>query len=209
MGSCAYLRRMKRFFFWVVVSLMVVQIPVQAAISLVSNLGNAGAATVIFSPGSVYQSFQVGSSGATISSVNLAFGSVANPTGVRVFLLLDNSSAPGASLGNFSLDGLPASISGGSPAFTGSFNLLANTRYWIEVANTAGGQSDISYTTDVSETGQTGWSMGNSFLWDFGAVTSGSIRMAITGTPSSVPEPSSITLLALGLGALAFHRRRS
>lgn len=182
-------------------------------ISLVSNLGNAESEQVFFMQDyPVSQSFQVGASGATISSVNIAFGNVVNPTGVQVSLFSDSSAAPGSSLGIFSLSGPPASIPFNSPTFTGSFTVTANTKYWIQIAALGGNPADmnwISYTTNFSETGEAGWSIGDTYLFDGGFPGSGSIRMTITGTPSSVPEPSSFSLLALGLGAWSLHRRRS
>lgn len=180
-------------------SLITFQISSQAAVTLVSNIVNEFSEDVIFSPEPVYQSFQVGSANATILSVTLNFGFVQNPEGVQVSLFSDNSSAPGSSLGAFSLSGSPASIPFNSPIFTGSFDVTANTKYWIEVSKTTGGLSYMPYTLDFSETGLAGWSIGNSVSWDNGFISSGSIQMTVSG----VPEPSAVSLVALGIGGLA------
>ena len=201
---------MVRFILSGVLLLIAGHLSTQAAvpmISLVSNLGNAEAEQVFSMPNyPVYQSFQVGPSAATIFSVNIAFGYVANPTGVQVSLFSDSSSVPGTSLGTFSLSGPPASISLGTPTFTGSFNVTANTRYWLEIATLGdpSNQSWVSYTSNSAETGEAGWSIGDTFLYDGGWASSGSIRMTVSG----VPEPSATTLLGLGLGVVAWRRRR-
>ena len=205
---------MKRVHVWFLVFVLATQIPSQAAVTLVSNLSNSESEQVQFWTGSpVYQSFQVGSSNATLTGISLAFGSVVNPTGVQVSLYRDNTSTPGSSLGSFTYFGPPAGIPFNTPSFTGSFNVDANTKYWIGVTTTGGSVGDgnyLSFSGDFSETGLSGWSIGNTFL-DTGygsspVSNSGSIRMEISG---SVPEPSSLSLLALGLVSLALRRRRS
>lgn len=172
-----------------------------SAATLVTNLSNTQTDQAQFwADNPVYQSFLVGSSDATIDGVKVAFAFLVNPTGVQVSLFSDIASAPGSSLGAFNYFGPPAGMVFNSPTFTGNFNVTANTRYWIQIAVTGGGEFDnnnVWYTSDVSETGLAGWSVADSYRQFFDR-TGRSIQMEISG----VPEPSAVSLVALGIGGL-------
>lgn len=187
------------------------------AATLVTNLTNPMSEETQFWEGSpLYQSFTVGTSAATIDAVTLSTGFIANPTGMRVALFSDFSGTPYRSIGTFTFAGPPAGIPYSTPTFTaspGSFNVNANTTYWIQVTATGGGIGDgnyLSITSDQSETGTPGWSLGNSHLYTYygssPSVYAGNpLRMEISG----VPEPSSASMLILGLGGMIpFLRRR-
>lgn len=184
------------------------------AATLVTNLTNPMSEETQFWEGSpLYQSFTVGTSAATIHAVTLSTGFISNPTGMQVTLFSDFSGTPYRSIGAFTFAGPPAGIPYNTPTFTaspGSFNVNANTTYWIQVTSVGGGPGDgnyLSITSDTSETGFSGWSLGNSHLYGTTPqVYAGNpIRMEISG----VPEPSSASMVMLGLGGMIpFLRRR-
>ena len=98
-------------------------------------------------------------------------------------------------------------------ASPGSFNVNANTTYWIQVTSIGGGPGDSNYlsiTSNTAETGSPGWSLGDSHLYTY----YGSSPQVYVGNPilmeiSGVPEPSSASMLILGLGGMIpFLRRR-
>ena len=215
---------MKRLFFCGLISLMTVQISSQAAVTLVSNIANPMSEEDGFYAGSsLYQSFQTGSAAATIQGIQLNFGYVGNASGVGVSIYSDVSGKAGAQLASFTPNGPPGMMAYQSFGFSGSLNVNANTNYWVVLSATGGTDMDgntpwgsmnyVAITGDGSQIGLAGWTLGNSHYFDFGSPSSpveyagNPIQVAISG--SAVPEPSSISLLSLGLVSLALRRRRS
>lgn len=104
--------------------------------------------------------------------------------------------------------------------FSGSLNVNANSNYWVVLSATGGTDADgsspmsswnyVAITGDGSEAGLAGWTLGNSHNWGSSSspveYSGNPIQVTISG---SVPEPSSLSLLALWFGALALGRRRS
>ena len=176
--------------------------------TLLSNLANTSTGTIEFLGSPVRQSFLVGSSDATIWKFRVALGNWGGPIGydpfsVKARLLSDS----GSFLADFSYGGSPLALSNATPNFNGNFNVTANTRYWIEIATTGWGSgAQVRTTSDSSETGFAGWSIDDSSQFWYGGPSGPSIKMDIYGT--AVPEPSALSLLAVGLGALALIRRR-
>ena len=176
--------------------------------TLLSNLANTSTGTIEFLGSPVRQSFLVGSSDATIWKFRVALGNWGGPIGydpfsVKARLLSDS----GSFLADFSYGGSPLALSNATPNFNGNFNVTANTRYWIEIATTGWGSgAQVRTTSDSSETGFAGWSIDDSSLRWTGVPSGPSIKMDIYGT--AVPEPSALSLCAVGLGALALIRRR-
>jgi hypothetical protein len=212
---------MNRLFLWGVVSLITIQISAQAAVTLVSNIANPkGEEDRVFEGYSQYQSFQTGSSAATIQGIQLSFGYVGNPSGIGVAVFSDVNGQVGSALASFAPVGAPGSMSYQNYDFSGSLNVNANTNYWVVLSATGDTgawyeQNFVSFTGDVSEVGLAGWTLANSY-WTlingyYGEPSSlsehsgNSIQMTISG---SVPEPSSLSLLVLGIGSLALLRRR-
>ena len=212
---------MKRVYVWFLVFVLATQIPSQAAVTLVSNLANAqGEVDAFYAGSSLYQSFQTGSAAATIQGIQLNFGWLGNASGIDVSIYSDVGGQAGAQLASFNPNGPPGMMAFQSFGFSGSLSVNANTNYWVVLSATGGTDADgnspmsswnyVAITGDGSEIGLAGWTLGDSHY--FGSPTSpveysgNPIQMTISG---SVPEPSSLSLLALGLGALALHRRRS
>jgi hypothetical protein len=212
---------MLRLFLCVMVSFITVQISAQAAVTLVSNIANPkGEEDFFFEGYSQYQSFQTGSSAATIQGIQLSFGYVGNPSGIGVAVFSDVNGQVGSALASFAPVGAPGSMSYQNYDFSGSLNVNANTNYWVVLSATGDTgawyeQNFVSFTGDVSEVGLAGWTLANSY-WTlmngyYGEPSSltehsgNSIQMTISG---SVPEPSSLSLLVLGIGSLALLRRR-
>ena len=203
---------------------MTVQISSQAAVTLVSNIANPMSEEDMFYQGSsLYQAFQTGSADATIQGIQLNFGYVGNASGVGVSIYSDVSGKAGAQLASFTPNGPPGMMAYQSFGFSGSLNVNANTNYWVVLSATGGTDADgntpmsslnyVAITGDGSQIGLAGWTLGNSHYFDFGSPSSpveyagNPIQVAISG--SAVPEPSSISLLSLGLVSLALRRRRS
>jgi len=200
---------------------MACQISSQAAVSLVSNIANPqGEEDMFYQGSSLYQAFQTGSTAATVQGIQLKFGYVGNASGTGVSIYSDVGGQVGASLASFAPMGPLGLMAYQTFDFSGSLNVNANSNYWLVLSATGGTDLDgntpfssmnyVAITDDGSQTGLPGWTLANSHY--FGSPSSlveysgNSIQVAISG--SAVPEPSSISLLVLGLSALALRRRR-
>lgn len=96
--------------------------------------------------------------------------------------------------------------------FPGSFLLQANTRYWIDVsalggANSASSEWAYNFNNMTGTVGATGEYNYDAYDGAYSIAGGGAYQLTVNG--DTVPEPATILLGALGLGALAFLRRRS
>lgn len=203
----------------------------QASVVAVSNLGNSVDAFLYVNdltsgPNRVGQdlanSFTAGSTVMLDSiRVNFAGGFDPNGTGFSAALYSDaGGTAPGTLLAT--LTG-PDPHAGGLYSYipTAPIQLVSGTQYWAVFSAVYGApdeQFPITVTVDPSETGLSGWSIGNYTQLDTRTVTNGVPGawnpQAVGGVlqfevnTSAVPEPSRMLLLASGFGALFMTRRR-
>ena len=162
---------------------------------LASTSGNDPVASF----GPLYDSFSVGSTGVTVSSVLLnVFGGVDGNT-FTVGIYSDNSTSPDALLNSTVLpDG-----SGIVLANFGATALAPNTRYWIGLSSPTGGSDEFwNWSMDISGPGVAG-----EFFYNQSGLFPNSdspYQMLIASTP----EPSSFAFLGLGVLPLFLRRRR-
>lgn len=93
-------------------------------------------------------------------------------------------------------------------AANSGITLDPNTTYWLEFAVGTRQYADLYLTADTSETGDTGWSIGDGTLVD-GIGNFGPARISISATV--IPEPATYGVIGglAALGVVALRRRRS
>jgi hypothetical protein len=166
------------------------------------------------------QTFTMGGSSATLSSVVLAMAAdnTVIPSGnffVSVYDANGAGSTPGISLATLTGSANPATA--GNYIYTGSLLLAANTTYYI-VAGVSSGNAVYEWAAHAGEDVGT---IGYSDSFDGGATwntdntppgtvfTDSTFNMKINGD-ISVPEPSTIGLVVVGLlGVLGIRRRKA
>ena len=188
---------------------------IQAA-TLVTNLDLAMAEQITLISSLEYtQSFTTGSSGATLQELSFIGGSGFLTTNID-YLSVKLFESTGSYMGTFTN---PANVVGifsnQTITFSGNFSLNSNSTYSIGIAVNpladSSGYGYLNYTSSLNQSGLAGWGIGNNFAtWTVGDTTApeyttGALSMTLSGV---VPEPSSLSLLAVGLGGLAMIRRR-
>lgn len=188
---------------------------IQAA-TLVTNLDLAMEEQITLISSLEYtQSFTTGSSGATLQELSFIGGSGFLTTNID-YLSVKLFESTGSYMGTFTN---PANVVGifsnQTITFSGNFSLNSNSTYSIGIAVNPLADSlnpgYLSYTSFSNQSGLAGWGIGNNFAtWTVGDTTApeyttGALSMTLSGV---VPEPSSLSLLAIGLGGLALVRRR-
>ncbi len=174
---------------------------------------------MMFSNGSVVaNSFTTSNSPLPLESVTLLLGTSTGVGSFTVSLSSDNGGAPAATLALLTGNSMPSNAGEYSySAEAGGLVLAANTTYWlrVELANPALNTSSTvawSETTDLSESGPDGWTMGTKLTQPVtngmaGGWSSDPTR-AMMFTLNAVPEPASAALALLS-GGLLFRRRRA
>ncbi len=166
------------------------------------------------------QSFTVGGSSATLSSVvlSMAADNTIHRSGNFFVSLYDATgagSSPGATL--LALSGSVNPATAGDYTYTGSYMLAANTTYYI-VAGVSGNGAYEWAAHDSQDAGTIGYSDSSDggITWNSdnsGAVFTGeTLNMQINGDISAVPEPAEWGLIScalLGLVCIVERRRWS
>jgi hypothetical protein len=195
-----------------------------SVMAAVLALGSAANASVIFdglpgttigwgpiSSGQTYaQSFTTDAQSWTLESVTLPLtGYTLDGTfAVHLYDSTGTGGTPGSPL--LTLDGND-NPSYGQYSYTGSLALSPNTTYWVEAdVNPA---SDSFYEWNVTPDAPTvGSGFGFAYSDDggltWGQAPSMSLETQVNASPSVVPEPSSVALLAAGALGLLFRRRK-
>jgi hypothetical protein len=187
---------------------------IQAA-TLVTNLGEEMAEQITLTSGFEYtQDFTTGSSGATLQELTFIGGGGFLRTNIEylsVKLYADNGYLLGAFTNPANVEGF---FSNQTITFSGNFSLNSNSTYVIGLTveyDYINGPGYLSYTSSANQSGLVGWGIDNNFFtWTVGDTTApesttGALSMALSGV---VPEPSSLSLLVLGLSGMAVLRRR-
>ena len=185
------------------------------AATLVTNFGEEWAEQITLTSSLEFtQAFTTGSSGATLQELTFIGGSGFLETNIE-YLSVKLYAGNGTLLGAFTN---PANVAGPfsnqTITFSGNFSLNSNSTYSIGLTvdplADSSGYGYLNYTSSLNQSGLAGWGIGNNFAtWESGRTTApeyttGALSMSLSGV---VPEPSSLSLLVLGLSGMAVLRR--
>ena len=184
----------------------------QAQVFIVHNLDVATDSTTIDPNNWRAVSFTTGSEATTLAGLVTRLGGFGETSGNSISLYDNVSNLPGSSVVSF-LDN-PQDLGSNNEfrlSYDGTFELAASTTYWVVFgAASGGGDYNVFWTSSTSETGDAGWSIGDTRLrsTDLGASwitqSSSSIPIGII-----VPEPSEYAFaIALVMGIFILVRRR-
>jgi PEP-CTERM motif len=197
-----------------------------AAATAISNLSNAvngsNSAQFLYNAGNnietdIAASFVAGSA-ATLTDVTLSFGAASQTNQPLVVqLLADSSGQPG---------GVLATLTGNTTPSSGLFTyaappnvaLSAGTKYWVAASvgssgGPASGQYPWNFSNNAAFTGDPGWTMGGLAFrlgtnGAYGGWTTQTFPTQLFSVQTTVPEPASLALLALGSSLMLLRRRR-
>jgi hypothetical protein len=190
-------------------ALIAAAMPTAKAAGLFDNLGSSqDGSDPVFGVGPLAQSFSTGAAGEGLIGVQLLLTSLsAAYTGsIQVSLLADNFTSPGAtlavlgSLANAAVSTTSYEVYDFLPAST--IDLAANTRYWVEIAESTPNAIQWSYSYDQTAVGVANASAYSSAFGVDPSSSYGAYQLAV-----DVPEPGTFALLTGGLFCLGLIRR--
>ena len=189
---------------------LVLACSLRADVTLYNSTGQATSGSdPIQSFGPLYDSFSTGVNAGVLSKVQLLLsGDNISPGSIAVGLYGDNSTTPGSlitDLGTVSDSSLTAAVSLFDVALGANPTLSAGTRYWLGLSGTTTG--NWAWTTDTSGIGVDGEYFSNMTGVHPNNPDGGYQMMDVE--VSGVPEPSTISLLAIMLASIATFCRGS
>jgi len=171
---------------------------VQPLTTLVSNLSPVTEPQDDWALGPyLLQPFTTGA-GATLSTLNIG-SSWTLDNSPTVSLLDSGRNLVASFVYNSNSGGVNYSVQGGG------FALQSSNTYFIQLAN---GSGFLNVTMTPTETGLPSWTIGNGFIIGGDSSASTQSSQIMQFSLSGVPEPSALSLIALGLSGLAMIRRR-
>ncbi len=198
------------------VALIVSSVPSRAG-TIVSNLTATmnGHSTIYGSgpPQEYAQQFTTGSQSVALGTVIALVGGATGTFTASADLVTDSSGTPGTTvLTTFTLPTIPTGTTYSDETFTpnSSVMLSANTSYWFILSASGTGYYRWGYTDSTSYTGsgslgEIGVSTNNGTSWTTHPLSYGPEILQVNS--ASVPEPSSLALMALGVGVTAMAGR--
>ena len=182
--------------------------------AVIFNTPNDGTYTSAFALVAQAESFRTGSAASQLSEVMLRMTTAEGVGGnfyVQLFDATGTSHTPGALLTTLAGEANP--FTAGNYTYTGSYNLAANTDYWIKLGVSSGSghyrilkRSGAGYPPTVGTTpyGSADYWQGNWTVYD----TDNNLSMQISSL-SAVPEPSEWAAISFGvLGMVWVAKRR-
>ncbi len=160
-----------------------------------------------------YASFSTGGSAMDLNYVWL-FLYPSSTTGATtlVNLYADNNTMPGALIGSIGTvaDNYSNFQPSGSAVWTPSYNLAANTRYWIGLSTTNNSSNTWMEVLGTNNTTGVVSEYRVSGGQRYANSTNGAVFMFLMGNeiPSVVPEPSTYVLLCISLGVVGYARKK-
>ncbi len=121
------------------------------------NLSSSGGTDTVYNDGPLYNSFSTGGSPSQLTDVKLMLSATAGvQSSFTVSLLADSSSTPGSpvtTLGTFA-DSTLASAPSVYDISVASYDLAANTRYWVELSSATSSPSVVAWDYASNITGR-------------------------------------------------------
>jgi hypothetical protein len=160
----------------------------------------------------VAQKFTLGSQSESIGFVAVQIDSQSQAgANFAVSIHSDSAGSPGALVSNGLLSGPAQPTVNALVNYTASgLTLAANTSYWLEFTNTTSSAVYVSGTSSTTYTSSDGWTLPatTDFSFNGGAFWSATSEATPLFSINAAPEPGSILLLTLGVGAILGGRRR-